>query len=279
MINQLEKILNFEGQEIKIKTDKGIELFNLSNSAKICGLARKDTGRITWKGNRSVYDKLDKIRLNLEKLGSAAFAAHKTSLNNEINNEINYVDEINYILNEIEETDDRNSIYISRYLTSMLAMECHNDKAMQYKSWLATLDESYSNGTLAANNQYLQLGNIAESMKLMSNMMNQIGQAFNGMSEFVQDSIQAKDFQIDQVKELIGFKNVNTKRIVNEIKDKLSERLGKKIYASSNIFQEIKQAIFKEEKVIKWEDISVQNYNRVYAFVDELIEDKYGKVC
>lgn len=276
MINdQLEKILNFEGQEIKIKTDEGVELFNLANSAKICGLARKDTGRITWKGNRSVYDKLDKIRLNLDKMGSAAFAAHKTSLNNEIN----YVDEINYILNEIEETDDRNSIYISRYLTSMLAMECHNDKAMQYKSWLATLDESYSNGTLTANNPYLQLGNIADSMKLMSNMMNQMGQVFNGMQEYVQSSIQAKDLQIDQISELIGFKNVNTKRIVNEIKDKLSEKLGKKIYASSNVFQEVKQAIFKEFSVIKWEDVQVQNYNRVYAFVDELIENKYGKAC
>ena len=261
MKNQLEKILNFEGQEIKVKTDKGIELFNLSNSCRVLGITRvKKNGTIIVRWD-SLKDRLSTIFSSTNKL------------------EPQYIDELKQLLDDIDETDDRNSLYCSRYLTSLLAMESRNDKAMQYKSWLATLDESYSRGELTTNNQYLQLGNIADSMKLMSNMMNQIGQAFDGMQEFVQDSIQAKDFQIDQIKELVGFKNVNTKRIVNEIKAKLSEKLGKKIYASSNIFQEIKRAIFNEEKVIKWEDISVQNYNRVYAFVDELIEQKYGKAC
>lgn len=262
MKNQLEKILNFEGQEIKVKTDKGIELFNLSNSARVLGITTYGSNgneKIRWK-TKGVSEKLNKI---LE-----CTDVHQENIK-----------EISYILNEIEETDDRNSIYASRWLTSRLALECNNDKAKKYKNWLATLDESYSKGELTTNNQYLQLGNIADSMKLMSNMMDQMGRAFNGMQEFVQDSIQAKDFQIEQIKELVGFKNINTKRIVNEIKAKLSEKLGKKIYASSNIFQEIKQAIFNEEKVIKWEDISVQNYNRVYAFVDELIEQKYGKAC
>ena len=35
MEKQLEKVLEFEGQEIKVITDKGVELFNLSNSAKV----------------------------------------------------------------------------------------------------------------------------------------------------------------------------------------------------------------------------------------------------
>lgn len=262
MKNQLEKILNFEGQEIKVKTDKGVELFNLSNSCRVLGITTYGSNgneKIRWK-TKGVSEKLNKI---LE-----CTDVHQENIK-----------EINYILNEIEETDDRNSIFASRWLTSRLALECNNDKAKKYKNWLATLDENYSNGTLTTNNPYLQLGNIADSMKLMSNMMNQMGQAFNGMQEYVQSSIQAKDLQIDEIKELIGFRSVNTKRIVNEIKDKLSERLGKKIYASSNVFQEVKHAIFKEFSVIKWEDVQVQNYNRVYAFVDELIEDKYGKVC
>ena len=259
--NQLETILNFEGQEIKVITDKGKELFNLSNSCRVLGITTYGSNgneKIRWK-TKGVSEKLNKI---LE-----CTDVHQENIK-----------EINYILNEIEETDDRNSIYASRWLTSRLALECNNDKAKKYKNWLATLDESYSKGELTTNNPYLQLGNIADNMKLMSNMMNQIGQAFNGMQEYVQSSIQAKDLQIDQVKELIGFKNINTKRMVNEIKSKLSEKLGKKIYANHNDFQIIKHAIFKEFRTTTWENIPIEKYNSVYAFADELISEKYGKV-
>lgn len=38
-------------------------------------------------------------------------------------------------------------------------------------------------------------------------------------------------------------------------------------------FQKVKKAIFKEFKVFKWEDISVSNYNKVFAFTDEYISD------
>lgn len=41
MENQLEKVLQFEGQDIKVITDKGIEMFNLANSARVLGLTRK----------------------------------------------------------------------------------------------------------------------------------------------------------------------------------------------------------------------------------------------
>ena len=41
MENKLEKVLQFEGQEIKVITDKGVEMFNLSNSCRILGLIRE----------------------------------------------------------------------------------------------------------------------------------------------------------------------------------------------------------------------------------------------
>lgn len=256
-----EQMVLFENEEVKIKTDEGITLINLVHTAKCCGLcktAKSGNIVVTWKDRNGLVDKLTKIR--------------------EANASQEFVDEINYIIDEIENTDDRNSIYMSSKLSRRLAMECKSQKAMEYKDFLAKLDESYSKGELTTNNPYLQLGNIADNMKLMSNMMNQIGQAFNGMQEYVQSSIQAKDLQIDQVKELIGFKNINTKRMVNEIKSKLSEKLGKKIYANHNDFQIIKHAIFKEFRTTTWENIPIEKYNSVYAFADELISEKYGKV-
>jgi hypothetical protein len=268
-----EQLMLFEGQEIKVRTENGTELFNLANSARVCGLCRKDDGRITWKGNRSIFDKISKIRENLVKSVDAANA-----VNNKASTDVplQSIKELDYILNEIEETDDRNSIFMSRYSTAMLAMECHNDKAMQYKSWLAKLDEKYSNGELQNNNQLLQLNSMANQINLVANTMNQIGQAFTGLEQYVRNSIQAKDYQIDEIKNLVGFRSSNTKRMVNEIKEKLSDKIGKKVYATSQLYKNVRLDVFKEFKVTKWEEISVSKYNTVYAYLDELIDSKYN---
>lgn len=61
MENKLEKVLQFEGQDIKVITDKGIELFNLANSARVLGLTREkknDTKIIRWD---SLKDRLNTI--------------------------------------------------------------------------------------------------------------------------------------------------------------------------------------------------------------------------
>ncbi|NFH00781.1 hypothetical protein FC831_10725 [Clostridium botulinum] len=256
-----EQLVLFNNEEVKVITDKGATLINLANSARVLGLARKDDGRICWKGNRSVYDKLSKIRSSLVNSTGATNAAEN-------------ILEIDYILSEIENTDDRNSIYMSQMLTSLLAMNCNNDKAMQYKSWLAQLDEKYSKGELTNGNQIEQLGNIANQINLVASTMGQIGQAFIGLEEFVKDSIQVKDSQIDDIKALVGFKSCNTKRIVCEIKSKLGDLLGGKIYATSPMFKEVKRQIFLEFHVTKWEDIPIEKYKKVHNYVDTLFSEK-----
>ncbi|OSA92813.1 UNVERIFIED_ORG: hypothetical protein B2H93_13375 [Clostridium botulinum] len=261
-----EQLVLFNNEEVKVITDNGETLINLCNTAKVLGLTKTDnargTVRVSWKGNRSVYDKLSKIRENLVKSGCGTNAPQ------------NYSEEIDYILDEIENGEDRNSIFMSRYLTSMLSMECHNSKSMQYKSWLAQLDEKYSKGELANSNQIEQLGNIANQINLVASTMGQIGQAFVGLQEFVKDSIQVKDSQIDDIKALVGFKSCNTKRIVCEIKSKLGDLLGGKIYATSPMFKEVKRQIFLEFHVTKWEDIPIEKYKKVHSYVDTLFSEK-----
>ena len=61
---QLEMTLNFEGQEIKVTTDKGKELFNLANSARVLGIVQKKSSGyiVNWKsGNNNVTKKLYNI--------------------------------------------------------------------------------------------------------------------------------------------------------------------------------------------------------------------------
>lgn len=138
----MNEIKLFEGQEVSVTTDKGIKLINLAHTAKICGLIIRDntrnTERIAWKGNRSISDKLSKIHESLEKSECEANASQI--------NCSKYLQEITYILDEIENTDDRNSIYMSSWLSKRLAIECHSEKANRFKNWLVSLDEARENG-------------------------------------------------------------------------------------------------------------------------------------
>lgn len=72
---------------------------------------------------------------------------------------------------------------------------------------------------------------------------------------------------------LIGFHSVNTTRIVKTIKEILSDKLGYNVMASNPTFLKVKKELFKEYKVIKWEDIPVEKYNNVFAYADEYINE------
>ena len=49
--------------------------------------------------------------------------------------------EISYVLDEIENINNRNTIYISTWLAKRLAAECHSKKANEFKYF----DEVYQN--------------------------------------------------------------------------------------------------------------------------------------
>ena len=98
MEKQLEKVLEFEGQEIKVITDKGVEMFNLANSAKVIGLTKKSgngTEIVNWKsGNSNVFSKLKSIY----------------SCGTDVPPQ--YLEELNQILEDIDNVDDRKTIFV-----------------------------------------------------------------------------------------------------------------------------------------------------------------------
>lgn len=93
----------------------------------------------------------------------------------------------------------------------------------------------------------------------------------NKTSELIYDQACIYDNEREELKELIGFRTKNVCRIVNEIKSKLSEKMGRSINAKSKEYLNIKKLVFKEFKVSTWEEISVSKYNDVYAYVDTYI--------
>jgi hypothetical protein len=263
-----EQLVLFENEEVKVRTDQGETLINLVHTAKCCGLTTTGVNgnlKIRWK-TKGVTEKLNKL------LGCTD--VHQK-----------YKDEIKYILDEIENADDRTQIFMSSWLSKRMAMECSSEKAMAYKNFLATLDEKRENGQLEqiSNQQVAQLISttvqgivpimVTEITKQFAPMLGDSKKQVDTMIGLMHDQATIYEEERNELKELIGFHSVNTTRIVNTIKDKLSEELGYTIMANNPNFQKVKRAIFKEFKVFKWEDISVSNYHKVFAFADEFISD------
>lgn len=150
----------FEGQEVKVKTDEGVTLINLVHVAKCCGLTRQNNGgnglKVRW----------DDVKKKVDLIGVETSTPEKIK------------DEITYILDEIENTDDRNSIYMSSWLSKRLAIECHSDKANRFKNWLVTLDEARENGEFEkiketkAPNITTMSGRIDFTISLLTNLPN-----------------------------------------------------------------------------------------------------------
>ncbi|OPX48521.1 hypothetical protein [Clostridium thermobutyricum] len=252
----MNEIKLFEGNEVKVKTDAGKTLINLVHVAKCCGLVIKDnsrgTIRVNWNARNGVRDKLKKLC--------------------EANASQEIQEEINYILEEIENTDDRNTIYISSWLAKRLAVECHSERAMKFKNFLVSLDEARENNQL--NNQTFALEQFAvatEQMAIIGQAVQGLQKMTIGIQEYVKDSIQAKDRQIDEIKELVGLRTKNTVTLVNRLKEVLSRKYNKNISGKSTEYSIAKNKIFSEFKVTKWEEIPVCKYNSVFAFIEEVI--------
>ena len=248
----MNEIKLFEGNEVKVKTDEGKTLINLVHVAKCCGLTRKNN-----RGN-GLKIRWDDIKKKLTSLG--------------VESSSQVEEEINYILDEIENTDDRNTIYISSWLAKRLAVECHSERAMKFKNFLVSLDEARENNQL--NNQTFALEQFAvatEQMAIIGQAVQGLQKMTIGIQEYVKDSIQAKDRQIDEIKELVGLRSINRMSLINKLKEVLSRKYNKTISGKSTEYDIAKNKIFSEFNVTKWEEIPVCKYNKVFAFIEEVI--------
>ena len=61
--------------------------------------------------------------------------------------------EISYVLDEIENINDRNTIYISIWLAKRLAVECHSKKANEFKYFDGMYQNSISDKQFASKRE------------------------------------------------------------------------------------------------------------------------------
>ena len=124
--------------------------------------------------------------------------------------------------------------------------------------------------------QPLELGNqmlnLAQGTQMMAQVVQGIQSAIGGIQTYVQDSIQAKDKQIDDIANLVGLRSKNVCSLTGVLKKVIATKYGVvNVNANMDIYKKAKNKIFREFNVFKWEDIPVDKYSAVQAFIEECI--------
>ena len=114
-----------------------------------------------------------------------------------------------------------------------------------------------------------QMLGLAQSTQMMAQVVQGIQSAIGGIQTYVQDSIQAKDKQIDNIAELVGLRSKNVCLLTGVLKKVIATKYGVfNVNANMEIYIKAKEKVFK---VSKCEDIPVGKYAVVQAFIEECI--------
>jgi hypothetical protein len=173
--------------------------------------------------------------------------------------------EIQTTINKIDNLDDRNSIFISKALTKMIAVQCNE---INYKEYIN--DTNNTQVQNVNNFNIMQFNAMADQMTSVAKTITQIGQAFNNIQTYVQDSIQSKDTQIDRITGMIGVRDINVKKLSKNLKIKVEEMYKMKVWATSKEYKEAKEKLFRTFDITAWEQILVLDYNKVNTYISNL---------
>ena len=257
----------FETKEVKVSNDDN--KVNLVDIAKCCGLTKKGGSGIliaNWKsgnGSNNIVGKLGII------LGG-------------VNTPPQIKDEINNILIEIDEADDRNSIYVSNWLAKRLATECHSQTAMEFKNWLVTLDEARENGALIPNEKYITK---KEMQTLVEDVASQITTTFapiitemqtqnSKLTELLLKQEKKREEEIDSMKSLVGMKPKNTQVIGKALLSRERREYGKIINGNSPTHIQNKTNLCTHFGVTALCNINIEKLDEVLRYIEsmELVE-------
>ena len=120
-MNEELTIMRWEEKDVRVGEKNKV---NLVDVAKCCGLTKKSNSGenvVKWKNGRtdSVVGKLESVVQSVPR---------------------EFQEEIQQVLIDIDEVEDRNTIYVSNWLAQRIATECKSQTAMEFKNWLVTLN-------------------------------------------------------------------------------------------------------------------------------------------
>ncbi|MCI5628258.1 MAG: ORF6N domain-containing protein [Clostridium sp.] len=117
-----------------------------------------------------------------------------------------------------------------------------------------------------------QMLGLAQSTQMMAQVVQGIQSAIGGIQTYVQDSIQAKDKQIEDIANLVGMRSKNVCSLTGALKKVIATKYGVfNVNSSMDIYKRAKSKVFEEFNIVKWEDIPVCKYSAVQAFIEECV--------
>lgn len=185
-----------------------------------------------------------------------------------------------FIESRYKDTRNRNQ---KCYLVTKMGCELLGNKQQGEKGILFTAKyvERFNQMEQAIKNSFPQMQgldlanqmmNIAQGTYQMGQVVQGILQSIGTIQTYVQDSIQAKDSQIDKAMSLIGLRSKNVNSLISKLKEELYRRNGIVVQANDIEYLKAKNKIFKEFKVTKWEEIPIGKYNAVHSFIEVMFD-------
>lgn len=253
-------VKEFGSKEVRMEDDGKVNLVDVAKCLGLTRVAKSGNEVVKWNKKGDSSSVIGKLKLVYE-------SVHDETIKEEAKN----------IIEEVEESEDRNSIYISNKLAKRIATECRNKTAHEFKDWLVNLDcarEEIEKGNNYINQQqfmeYQNLINGAlatvaqQTMSLVGQQTNLIGEQSNLIDK--QTNLinkQAKEYANDreELKEFIGLKSSHTKAISTIIMTRCEKAYGTKLSSRDERFKVNRNYLLGQFNVSKYEDISVTKYN------------------
>lgn len=253
-------VKEFGSKEVRWSNEDKV---NLVDVAKCCGLikiAKSGNEVVKWKnGNdkNSVVSKLKNVQESL----------HDETIKEEISN----------IFEEIEESEDRNNIYISNWLAKRLATECDNKTAHEFKNWLVSLDCAREEIEKQTGVTFQDLLNVQQQVNTMSQLMSKtvdtvvsiVGQqteVINKQGDMINQQAEEYAKDREELKEFIGLKSSHTKAISTIIMTRCEKAYGVKLKSRDGRFKVNRDYLLGHFNVSKYEDISITKYDEAIEF-------------
>ena len=254
MNNELIVSESWNGKDVRIENAAERKV-NLVDVAKCCGLTKiANSGNevVRWKGNEtSIVGKLNSVVKNLPR---------------------EFQEEVQKILIEIDESDDRNSIYVSNWLAQRIATECKSQTAMEFKNWLVTLNTTIQENNYVTTSQFNSLIDVINSsvttqldlMKKQTEIFTkEIQDLKNNFDCTMKKSIEENNKDREELKSFIGLKTSNVVKLSELLKSKISKAVNRNITGKDKIYKINRDNLLLKFNVTKWEDIGVNQYTEV----------------
>lgn len=174
---------------------------------------------------------------------------------------------------------------MSNWLSKRLAMECNSEKAMQYKNFLATLDENKDKQIQTTNSDIVNIvtsainAMIPTMVEQFTPMINENKQMLENNRKMLEENKntikEQKEVYEKDRKELIKLstcKSANVKFLTEKLKFVLSRQLGQEITAVDGVYKEAKFRLFNYYDVAKWEDLCIDNIKDVCNTINNIQE-------